>query len=163
MTKDQHKRPLGRGRQRLLYAAVGVLLLDLGVGQANGQIYPDPKMTKLFENRLEVLAKSHTRVFVSDCNLSRVTDEKAILTIPIGGTSGTLLLLSKGDVYNGSGVTYDANGVVLVDPGGGEWSQRKLQDIASQLSKLRFSLMQPQDLARLISEPSSNNCVGSAR
>ena len=95
MTKDQHKRPIGRGRERLLYAAVAVLLLDLGGAQANGQIYPDPKMTKLFENRLEALAKSHTRVFVSDCNLSRVADEKAILTIPIGSSSGTLLLLSK--------------------------------------------------------------------
>jgi hypothetical protein len=163
MTKDQHKRPIGRGRARLLYVAVAVLLLGLGGGQASGQIYPDPKMTKLFENRLEALAKSHTRVFVSDCNLSRVADEKAIFIIPIGSSSGTLLLLSKGDVYNGSGVTYDAKGVVLVDPGGGEWSQRKLQDIANQLSKLRFSLMQPQDVARLISEPSSNNCVESAR
>jgi len=37
----------------LLYMAVAVLLLGLGGGQANGQIYPDPKMTKLFENRLE--------------------------------------------------------------------------------------------------------------
>jgi hypothetical protein len=163
MTKDQHKRPIGRGRERLLYVAVAALLLSLGGGQANGQIFPDPKMTKLFENRLEALAKSHTRVFVSDCTLSRVGVEKAIFTIPIGSSSGTLLLLSKGDVYNGSGVTYDANGVVLVDPDGGEWSQRKLQDIANQLSKLRFSLMQPQDVARLISEPSSNNCIESAR
>jgi len=61
---------------------------------------------------------------VSDCSLSRVGHEKATFTIPIGSSSGTLLLLSEGDVYNGSGVTYDANGVVLVDPGGGEWSQR---------------------------------------
>ncbi len=98
---------------------VAVLLLGLSGGRANGQIYPDPKMTKLFKNRLEALAKSQTRVFVSDCNLSRVGNEKALLTIPIGSSSGTLLLLSKGgDVYNGSGVTYDAHGVVLVEPGG---------------------------------------------
>jgi len=142
---------------------VAVLLVGLACGQANGQIYPDPKMTKVFENRLAALAKSHTRVFVSDCNLPGAVDQKAILTMPIGSSSGTLVLLSKGDVYNGSGVAYDANGLVLLDPGGGEWSQRRLQDIANQLSKLRFVLMQSQDVTGLIGEPSSNNCLESTK
>lgn len=73
-----------------------------------------------------------------------------------------LLLFSKGDVHNRSGVAYDADGVVLVDPGGGEWSHRRLQDMSNQLSKLRFALMRPQDVTRLIDEPSSNHCVESA-
>jgi hypothetical protein len=157
MGNRQNERPIGCGRARLL--CVAVLLIGLLTGQAIGQIFPDPKMTKAFENRLEALAKSHTRVFVSDCNLSQVGGDKAILVLPVGSSSGTLVLVSRGNVYNGAGVAYDAKGAVLLDPGGGEWSRRRLQDIADQLSNFRFALMQPEDVTRLISAPSSNNCV----
>jgi hypothetical protein len=180
MLRDQQERPTGRSREKFL--CVVLLLMALTGGQAKGQIYPDPKWTKAFESRLEALAKSHTRVFVSDCNLpptrplglqarrrsaqtgtsplsARASLEKAILTIPIGSSTGTLQLFKDGDVYNGSGVVYDAKGAVLIDPGGGEWSQRRLQSIADQLSKFRFALMQPEDAIHLMSQPSSNSCV----
>jgi hypothetical protein len=41
-------------------------------------------MTKVLEDQLNALAKSHMRVLVSDCNLSPAGNEKAIFMIPIG-------------------------------------------------------------------------------
>src|ERR1019366_1867079 len=96
---------------------------------------------------------------VSDCNLSPAGEEKAVLVFPLGTSTGTVVLVSKGDLYNGAGVRFDNNRPVLEDPGGGEWSQRRLNGITDQLIKFRFVLMQPENVAGLLSNTSSNDCT----
>ena len=135
---------------------MGVLMVSSLV---RGQFYPDPRMTKAFKDRMQALENSHTKVFVSDCNLSAMGKDKAVLAIALGSSTGTLALISEGDIYNGAGVRFENDRALLQDPGGGEWSQRRLSGIADQLIKFRFVLMQPDDVAGLFSKQSSNECI----
>lgn len=136
-----------------------VLLLVIGLpcgGRAQGQIFPDPKWTRAFENGLHDWSKSGRRLFVTDCNLGKA--ERALLVFPIGNADGTLVLSARGDVYNGAGVKIDSSGITLIDAGGGEWSHRRLLDIARQLTRARFAIMRPDDVIPLLRTESANSC-----
>jgi hypothetical protein len=135
---------------------IGVLAIT---SQAWAQFSPDPRMTKNFKDRMQVLKSSHTKVFVSDCDLSAKGKDKAVLAFAFGSSTGTLALVSEGNIYNGAGVRFENDRAVLEDPGGGEWSQRRLSGITDQLVKFPFVLMQPNDVTALFSKKSSNECV----
>ena len=162
LARDTEER-IRRRRMRPLYMSILLMGLFTVSSQARGQIYPDPRMTRVFEDRMKAFAKSHTRVFVSDCNLLPAGKEKAVLVIPLGTSLGTVVLATEGDVYNGAGVRFDNNGPVLENPGGGEWSYRRLSGITAQLVKFRFALMQPEDVTGLLGNTSSNDCAEPAK
>ena len=89
-----------------------LFIASLCGGPAQAQIFPDPKMTRAFENQLHDWSKSGRRVFVTDCNLG--TAERALLAFPSGNAEGTLVLSARGDVYNGAGLEIDSNGITLM-------------------------------------------------
>ena len=127
---------------------------------APGQIWPDPRMTKIFKDELKGYAKAHKRVFVSDCNLVSGGKEKGVLIFPFGSASGEVVLAQDGDLYNAVRVSFEKNRPILDDPLGGEWSNHVVDSVTNQLIKFRFKLVQPDDVVSLLTSNSSDNCVG---
>jgi hypothetical protein len=113
-------------------------------------------MTAAFEDRLNILAKSNSKVFVSNCNLSDGAREKAILIFPLGSLDGTIALFSNGNEYNGAEVSIVKGLAVLEDPGGGEWSQKKLTHIVNELLAFPFALLKPEQVMRIVNQPGTN-------
>jgi hypothetical protein len=143
-------------RRKAFLSVVILLIGSVLDDRALAQIFPDPKMTRVFENQLHDWSTSGRRVFVTDCNLGKA--DKALLLFPIGNADGMLVLTARGDVYNGAGAKVESNGITLIDAGGGDWSHRRLLDIAGQLARIRFAMMQPDDVIPLLRAESANIC-----
>ncbi len=147
--------------QRISITAILSCVLLAGANGALAQIFPAKDLTDAFNGYLQKVANNGGMAFVSACTSptgGRAGGDTEILMIPLGSKSGDLTTLTGHEVYNGTGIRFESGRPTLVDPGGGIWSQHRLQSMADDLVKAGFQLMSGDALRKLITLNPTRRC-----
>ncbi len=147
--------------QRISIAAILSCVLLAGADAALAQIFPAKDLTDAFNGYVQKVANNGGMAFVSACATPAGgpdSGDTEILMIPLGSKSGSLAALTNHESYNGAGIKFESGKPTLVDPGGGAWSQHRLQFMADDLVKAGFQLMSGDALRNLIALNPSRRC-----
>jgi len=115
---------------------------------ASAQIYPDDRMTEIFERQLSLFAARGGAAFVSSCSGPQ-EGTAAVLVVPLDGSRGRLALLTGNKVYNAAGISIEKGEASAIDALGGVWSQAVIRFLTKELAKSEFRLVSGDALRNL--------------
>lgn len=146
-------------RTFLRFLLLFFITFALACHEAGAQVFPDDKITKAVQDKLDAMAVKPGTAFVGSCT-ERGSRDRAIIILPVGSEEGSLYLMTPEGIYNGAGVKVGRNGLIITEGGGGEWSLRKLAFILKQLANSDFRLLEGDELRKTLSAKPMHECLG---